>query len=251
MSAYNDVGETKSTTAQVKTLNPPIVITIDRIGVIKDHDPWLKEAGDIYAYIAVSDGKGQPQIVRIPSSQTIALNDNESKDISQRIFSTDSVGDELKIAVIGFESDDPVAGMMGNLLLQGMTAYLTAQYGQAGQLVGALINSQPSESEDGAPMELAESSSDDFVGAIEKNFSSSNKWGIGSYQDVTSGDLRLWFTISLVTESGLTPNPPTPIPTSKPTTPTSVVNPTPSYTPTPSATVKTINYEFRWLVCRE
>ena len=86
VSAYNDVGETRSTTnAQIKTFNPPIVITLDRIGVIKDHDPWPKGAGEIYMYLAISDGKSQPQIIRIPSSQTITLNDNESKDIQQQV----------------------------------------------------------------------------------------------------------------------------------------------------------------------
>lgn len=234
VTAFNDKGETNSdSTIEIKTLNPPIVITLNRIGVIKDHDPWPKGAGEIYMYLAISDGKSQPQVVRIPSSQTITLNDNESKDIPQQVFSTDSVGDELKFVVIAFESDDPMVGAAGKLLMQGLTAYLTAQYGQVVQLVGGLIKSQPSGADEGAPMELAESPSDDFVGAIEKTYTSSNNWGEGSYSDIRSGDLRLWFTISIAGKEVITPQQPV-SPTAPtnivplPTTPITITQPTPS-----------------------
>jgi len=131
--------------------------------------------------------------------------------------------------------------------MQGLTAYLTAQYGQVGQLVEGLINSQPSESDEGAPMELAESTSDDFVGAIERTFTSTDKWGVGSYQDVSSGDLRLWFTISLSLETGLKPKPAISTPTSKPATVTPpIVTPTPttpSSTPSPAIKPLTVSLE--------
>lgn len=274
VSAYNGVSEARCTiTAQVKTLNPPVVVTLDRIGVIKDHDPWLKDllapGGEIYLYLAITDGNSEPYIIRIPSSQTITLNDNESKDIQKQVFSTNSVGDELKFVAIAFESDNPVLGLAGNLIMQGLTAYLTAQYGQAGQLVGDLINSQPSESDEGAPMELAESPSDDFVGAVERTFTPTDKWGAGSYQDVRSGDLRLWFTISLPSGGTVTPTveatripkPVTtpPSPQTSPT-PTATPEPTPAPVPTPPITPASDSYadsnskqaacgEFQRLVC--
>jgi hypothetical protein len=233
VTAFNDVGETnRDSPVEIKTLNPPIVITLNRIGVVKDHDPWPKGAGEIYMYLAISDGKSQPQTVRIPSSQTIALNDNESKDIPQQVFSTNSVGDELKFVAIAFESDSPMVGAAGKLLVQGLTAYLTVQYGQAGQLVGSLIKSQPSESDEGAPMELAESTSDDFVGAIEKTYTSSNNWGEGSYSDIRSGDLRLWFTISIAGKEVLPPQQPV-----APSAPTNIVPPPTTSIPVAQPTI--------------
>ena len=68
--AYNQYGEAACpTTAQVKTLNPPIYVTLNKIGVISDHDPSITGAGDIYLYIGVGDDKGKPQTYRIPSEQ--------------------------------------------------------------------------------------------------------------------------------------------------------------------------------------
>lgn len=195
VAAYNGVGEIRSaTTIQVKTLNPPIVVTLDKIGVLFDHDPWPKGAGEIYLFIAVSDGKGEPVTIRVPANAYISLNDNETKDIGEQVFSSDCIGDELKIVGIAFESDDPLFEGIVNLASQ---VLLSKIGGVAASILTTLFSqSQPTE-DNGALMELRESSADDLVGAIEKTWTSLDKWGLGSYEEVTSGDLRLWFTISV------------------------------------------------------
>ncbi len=196
VTAYNEYGETQCLiTASIKTLNPPITVTLNRIGVLFDHDPFVKGRGEIYVYIGVTDGKSEPQLVRVPSSGTISLNDNESQEMHQKLFASNSVGDELRIVAIAFESDNPAIAQLVNLLTNTLISYLFGDYsGAVGTLV-ALLQSQPSVGEENY-QEMAESTADDFVGAVEQGWTVGENWGIGSHADVTSGDLRLWFSIS-------------------------------------------------------
>jgi hypothetical protein len=197
VTAYNEYGETQClNTASIKTLNPPVTITLNKIGVLFDHDPLVKGRGEIYVYIGVTDGKSDPQLVRVPSSGTISLNDNESKEVHQKLFVSNSVGDELRIVAIAFESDDPMVAELVSLLANTLTSYLFGDYSGAVSILVALLQSQPSESEENY-QEMAESTADDFVGAIEQTWTVVEDWGIGSQADVTNGDLRLWFSISM------------------------------------------------------
>lgn len=212
--AYNHVGESGACLCTVKTLNPPITVTLDKIGVISDHDPFLKGAGDIYLYVAVSDGKREPRLQRIPAKGIVKLKDDETTEIGQQIFYSDCVGDELKIVAIAFEQD--IFGQLEKVLLGALLSYLVGDYG-AGELIVNFLQSPPSMDE-GMTGETPE---DDFVGAIEKIWTSAEYWGIGSYRDVQSGDLRLWFTIESSSWS----------PTSRETITTA---PTPTPTPAPT-----------------
>lgn len=211
VTAYNEYGETQSlNTATIRTLNPPIALTLERIGVISDHDPFVKGSGDIYVYIAITDGKGEPQLIRIPSSETVSLNDNESGEACQQLFVRDSVGDELRIVAVAFEADDVVVEQLVNLLTGALASYLGGGISEAVSLLVALLQSQPSGDEE-TYQEMAESPADDFVGAIELGWMAEEDWGIGSHVDVRNGDLRLWFTISTSAEIPCTPEPtPTP-----------------------------------------
>lgn len=186
--AYNQAGESDACLCTVKTLNPPITVTLDKIGVISDHDPFLKGAGDIYLYVAVSDGKGEPRLQRIPAQGILKLNDDETTEIGQQIFYSNCVGDELKIVAIAFEQD--LFGQLEKVLLGALLSYLGGDYG-AGELIVNILQSPPSTGEE----MTGETPEDDFVGAIEKIWTSVEYWGIGSYENVQSGDLRLWFTI--------------------------------------------------------
>jgi hypothetical protein len=215
VAAYNQYGETRySSTVPIGTLNPPIVVTLGGIGVISDHD-WLG-AGDIYVYIAITDGTGEPQLIRVPSSGTLYLNDNESGEVYQQLFSRDLVGDELSILAIAFESDDPVVAQLANMLKEAIVLYLATKgldISVGISLLTALLQSPPSQDEEGY-QELAESTADDFVGAIERTWTSEEDWGIGSHADVRNGDLRLWFTVSTSSETAPVTPPPKPTPLS-------------------------------------
>jgi len=213
VTAYNEYGETEcSTTAPIKTLNPPIVVTLGGIGVIFDHDPSMKGAGEIYVYIVITDGTDEPRLIRVPSSGTIDLSDNESREARQQLFAADSVGDELRIAAVAFESDDPAVAQLVELLANTLVSYLSGGVSEAVNVLAVLLQSQPSENEE-TYQEMAESTADDFVGAIEQTWTSAENWGIGSHADIRNGDFRLWFTISTSSETApVTPAPaPTPL----------------------------------------
>jgi hypothetical protein len=196
VAAYNEYGETQCLTAtSIKTLNPPITMTLNKIGVLFDHDPFIKGAGEIYVYVGVTDGKSEPELIRVPSSGTISLNDNESKEVDQKLFVKDSVGDELRIVAIAFESDDPAVAQLVNLLTDTFLSYLLGDYSGAVSSLVTLLQSQPSAGEDNY-QQMAESTDDDFVGAVEQTWTAGENWGIGSHADVRNGDFRLWFTIS-------------------------------------------------------
>jgi hypothetical protein len=197
VTAYNEYGETQSpNTASIRTPNPPIMLTLNRVGVLFDHDPFVKGRGEIYMYIGVTDGESDPQLVRVPSSGTISLNDNESQEVSEELFVSNSVGNELRIVAIAFESDDPAIDQLVSLLTNTFMSYLLGDYGGAVSTLVALLQSQPSAGEENY-QQMAESTADDFVGAIEQTWTVVEDWGIGSHADVRSGDLRLWFTISM------------------------------------------------------
>ncbi len=196
ISAYNNTGNTESaSTIQIKTLNPPIVVTLDKIGVSFDHDPLTKGKGEIYLFLAISDDAGEPTTIRIPPNEYIGLNDNEIVDVGEQVFSSDCIGDDLKILGVAFESDDPLFEGLFRLL----TSELVSKIGGPAAIILTTIVSQNQSTEDNQTlMQLAESpESDDLVGAIEGTWTSSDKWGLGSYEDIRNGDLRLWFTISM------------------------------------------------------
>lgn len=215
-----------------KLPNPSLTVTLDRIGVLSDHDPFILGAGDIYLYVGITDGKGQPQTQRIPATGVIKLKDNEMKEIGQQLFATSCVGDELRIVAVAFESDSGT-GLL-RLVLNALVPYLSGTAGASATLIRTLLNSTPS-SEDGCPQGVtAESPDDDFVGAIEQVWTSSQNWGIGSHNDVRSGDLRLWFTISTQGGSSLKSQP---SPTASPSMPTPApVQTPPSQSPPPTTT---------------
>jgi len=244
VATYNDVGERRcDIPVKVKTLNPPIVVTLDKIGVVFAHDPWpLQGPGDIYVYLAISDGKAEPQVIRIPSTGTVELNNNESKEIAEQVFSSDCIGDELKIVAIAFESDPAVTGLLREAFMTALSLYLGGITTGAASLVVALLNSQPLSGEGSPPDVEGESAEDDFVGAIEKTWTAGEKWGVGSYGDVRSGDLRLWFTISMPIQptASQPPSPTEPIPPAPPAPPTPIPPTPPTPEPTPPSTPPTI-----------
>jgi len=187
--AYNQAGESGTTSYIVSTLNPAIRVILDRIGVYYDHDPFLREAGEIYLGIVVTDGMKVEEL-KLPTQvgEYYILNDNETQSLGVQVFSTNEVADYLRVCVIAYEAD---GGDFEQLVYQalGMAAeeYITGGTGisifgifgvNLGELIGTFFGEE-----------------DDFVGSYEQVWYQSSFWGIGSYSDVPCEDLRLWFTI--------------------------------------------------------
>lgn len=194
--AFNQAGESVTSACIVKTLNPSITITLDKIGVYDNGESDFRDTdgGEVYVYVVISDG-GVIQEIRIPSEEETYLNlkDGEITDINKTIYSTDQVGDELGIVFVGYESD---GGAFEQLVYQTLGAAVEAQtVGSAEGLLGAFNNGL-----EGLIGELF-GAEDDWLGSYENSWGVDDKWGIAEYtkivceeEDGTQG-LRLWFTI--------------------------------------------------------
>jgi len=76
--AFNEAGESEALSCTVKTLNPPLNVTINHIGVLFDHDPTdIQGPGDIRLVLLISDGKQTVQQIIPTSEGTFSLNDYE------------------------------------------------------------------------------------------------------------------------------------------------------------------------------
>ena len=142
--AYNVAGLSFGTSCEVTTKNPGIAVTLDYIQVHDDHDGFLMGPGEIYVYVAISDGGRRPVVTRIPSEGAISLNNEEISQVGKVVFKTDSVGDQLRIVVVGFESDPAILGAVKQGLADALVAYITGGtgLGPLSGLAGALVAGQ-------------------------------------------------------------------------------------------------------------
>lgn len=196
VAAYNQVSESGICQSSVKTLNPPIMVKLDRIGVRDNGEEFLRDAdgGEVYVGIIVTDGKKVVE-KRLPTTEGKFFNlyDDDITDIGETIFSVDEIGESLRIAAVGYESDGgPGETLIYKALGVAAEAYTTggaatllemSDFG-LGDLIGKLFGAE-----------------DDWLGSYEEAWSSDENWGIGTYSDIVckreSGSigLRLWFTI--------------------------------------------------------
>ncbi len=193
--AYNQAGESGTSLCTVRTPNPPITVRLDRIGIYDNREDWLRGTdGEVYVGIIVTDGTTIEK-ERFPEreGQHYKLAKNETVDIGTIIFSTDEVGDYIRIAVIGYEDDGgsgemliyQALGAAAEGYISGGAATLLEMTGFGlGNLLAKLFGAE-----------------DDWLGSYENSWGSDNDWGIGRYKDIALKDergvlcLRLWFTI--------------------------------------------------------
>lgn len=194
VSAQNTAGESESCLFTATTFNPGIGVMLHSVGVVSDHDPYTKGAGEVYLGVAISDGV-TTEIVQVPAQTEgidhYSLNDNETASIEIEVFRTDAIGDYLLIAVVAYESDgeDGYEQLVYESLALATQQYITSQTG--GVDVIDLLNINLTDL-----ISNFLGAEDDFIGAYEETWNQDNSWGIGSYEDLTVDDLRLWFTIT-------------------------------------------------------
>lgn len=195
--AQNSRGESKTLILEVKTKNPPLTIKLIQVGVADNGEDLLREMldnhGEVYVGIVVTDGS-VISTRRLPSKGEYLLADNSVETVNQVIYSTQEVGDRLKINVVGFEKD----GGLGEELLS--QAFDMAVKGTMNTLASLML--------DIAGVSFADTFKeiigfdDDFLGEYSYEWDISSKWGVGTYYGVNCDKgngvtgLRLWFEIS-------------------------------------------------------
>jgi hypothetical protein len=193
--AYNQYGDSQPCNVSILSLNPPIVIRLDGIGVYDNRENILRGTGDVYVIIGLIDGNN-PVKIKFPSEQdqTYALDKNETMSIGDTLYSTSEVSDVLQIMFVGYESDGgtyeqlayEALGMAINAYVTGgLTTGLAEAFDiSLSSIIGQLLGEEH-----------------DLLGQYELRCDKSNNWGIGQYADLVLQDergvncLRLWFTI--------------------------------------------------------
>ncbi|MBA7585859.1 hypothetical protein ES708_27849 [subsurface metagenome] len=201
--AYNEAGESGTCSCIVKTLNPPLNVTINYIGVKFDHDPseLFQGPGDIRLVLVVSDGKQTIEEIIPPGEGSYQLNDYETMELNQRIFHTAAAGDYLKVGIIAYDDDpETLVSDMLQAALPVLGPLLGIPY--AGE-ISAIFSAY--EEQTGKPLF---ENKDDYVGYFEGLWGSDESWGIGQHNAVGTEDFRVWLSI-------WSDNQPSPIP--KPT----------------------------------
>jgi len=181
--------------APVKPSNPPVTVTLNRIGVYDNREDFLRGRGEVYIGIVVSDGETTVE-KRFPPKEGChySLDKNETEYIGEIVFSVNEVGDFIMVSVIGYESDGgalesifyKAMGMAAEgYIYGGALSFLELFEYNLGNLLGAILGAE-----------------DDWLGAYERTWRAKDNWGAGDYVDIPLEDergvqcLRLWFTIS-------------------------------------------------------
>ncbi len=193
--SYNQAGESGSPPFTVRTPGLPITVRLDRIGVYDNREDLSRGAdGEVYVGIIVTDGDTIVE-KRFPEQegQFYKLKKNETVDIGTIIFSTEKIGDYVRIAVISYEDD----GGQGEMLLYQALAAAGKAY--ISRKTSTLLDmTDPSL---GNLIAKLFGAKDDWLGSYENAWGSDSKWGIGQYADIVLRDergvdcLRVWFTI--------------------------------------------------------
>ncbi|RLC71731.1 MAG: hypothetical protein DRI26_04490 [Chloroflexi bacterium] len=176
---------------EIKTPNPPIKVTLRKVGVYENGEAPLREVldpkGEIYLYVVVEDGKAQePKPLRVPYQDYYHLKDNEITDVDMEVFYTQEVGNYLHVFVSAWENDGGgfeqlVQRAIGTAIIETATGGtgIGALFGDVlGNLVGKFLGSE-----------------DDHIGDYEQVWYPGKCWGAGEHC-VERGNLRLWFDIS-------------------------------------------------------
>jgi hypothetical protein len=194
--AVNSFGQSPAVSVSVRTLNPPILVRLDRIGVADNGESGIREMvggrGEIQVGLIISDG-GSTAKAKFPPSKSYSLNRDESVSVNAIVFQASEIGDSLRIIATAYEDD---GGLGEQVLYNSLEIAARAYIGPAGsailsasgvdisQLAGSLFGAE-----------------DDWLGTYDAVWSAGQNWGVGEYANVqcktkegTIG-LRLWFTI--------------------------------------------------------
>ncbi len=180
----------------VKTLNPPIIVWIDKIGVHENGEEGelLREfgRGEVYTGLIVTDNI---TVVRtsLPEKDHYSLNRDEIAIVGKKVFDTQEIGEYLRIVVVSYEED----GSFGEKVIYKALDMATKSYiGGPASILFTLAGVDFTEIF--ADIFGAE---DDWLGTYVAEWTIDNNWGVGKYEDIQcikdDGDigLRLWIRI--------------------------------------------------------
>ncbi len=202
--AYNQAGESDVVLSSVKTLNPPIQIWLERIGVHENGeegesfrelwDIMRQQAltGEIQVGFVVTDGENTLK-TPVPHKDYFEFKQDDVIPVTLLIFETEEVSDSLRLFATAYEQD---GGFKEEVIYKVMDIVTGSYIGTPTSLL--LTLSGVDFSKIYADIFGAE---DDWLGSYVYEWNSSNNWGVGEYTDIKcirdNGNvgLRLWFRV--------------------------------------------------------
>ena len=194
--AYNQAGESDTILCSVKTLNPPIIVWLDKIGVHENGEEGelFREFGngEVHVGVVITDNITTMQN-NLPKKDCYSLKRDEVVAVGAKVFDTKEIGEYLRVVVIGYEED----GGFGEQLIYKALDIATGSY--IGMPTSILFTLS------GVDFTKIYSdifgAEDDWLGTYVSEWTSSDNWGVGRYVDIKckkdDGDvgLRLWFRV--------------------------------------------------------
>ena len=200
--AYNSAGESDLVSCSVATLNPPIQIWVEKVGVHengeegelgREYDLLGRPAkGEEFISILIQDEK-----TTVQKEFHYSLHKDEVTNVNELIFESKEVGDHLRLFATSFEED---GGNTEQLLYRAMGEVATSGFDLPISLIFKLAGVDISGIFADIFADLF-ASGDDFMGSYGQDWNISNNWGVGKYVDIgcpkENGHvgLRLWFRI--------------------------------------------------------
>lgn len=146
----------------------PLTVDLEYIGVKAAH------GGSVQLITVVSDGDKIAKYAIPPFFDTFTMDEFETQRIGQILFNTRVAKGDLKINILAYHREQ---SQSIDLTLIEMSEWYSGD--GIGQLI-QLVEATPGE---------------ELIGYYENTWSPDESWGIGEYNEVGSGDLRVWFSI--------------------------------------------------------
>lgn len=160
--------------------HPPLNVMLDHVGVKYDHN--LDGQGDIYLLVLIDDGENEVTYsIPLEGQPGMEISDYNTERVDRSVFTTGSVGDYFKIAVLAYHHIEP--GFQGWWIIGTLADYFFG-LGGLGTLLGQTIDSIN-----------AQAPEYEYVGSYQGLWSDYDSWGIGEHNCVGEDDLRLWFRV--------------------------------------------------------
>ena len=202
--AYNQAGESDIVLCSVMTLNPPIQIWLEKIGVHENGEEgesfrelWdiIRQqplTGEIQVGFVATDGESTFKM-SVPNKDYIELKQDDVLPVTLLLFETEEVGDYLRLFATAYEQD---GGFEEQVIYSVMDIVTGSYIGTPTSLL--LTLSEVDFTKIYADIFGAE---DDWLGSYVSEWNNNDNWGVSEYVDIEckrgNGNigLRLWFKV--------------------------------------------------------
>ena len=187
------------------TSEKPLNVTLQYLGV--EYTGTVNGTADVYLLLVITDGYRQATSRFLPDGDTFSLNGYQVMELNQKVFSTDSAGDSLKVCILAYKQNDPQwqAAILIPALAEIERGLAWGDYRSAGEILSTVDKHMAKSNTDFA------NGGDCLIGYHEDVWGTDASLGVGRYNAVGAVDLRLWFNI-WSTEEPKPPRPPVLLP---------------------------------------